>query len=115
MAAYLQLLTGNFNFNLGKISFTPSYWQAGAMILLIFLLIMMMAQFRRHFLDWSFKGALFGLFWGFILALVLEGFLFISGRTMLIQLFGWKNPPKPIVNILDLGRNQLTKVLGTHN
>jgi len=66
-------------------------------------------------LNWSFKGALFGFFWGFVFALALEGFLFMSGKNMLIGIIGWKNPPKPIVNILELGRSKLIKVLGAHN
>jgi hypothetical protein len=39
----------------------------------------------------------------------------MSGKNMLIGIIGWKNPPKPIVNILELGRSKLIKVLGAHN
>lgn len=87
--------------------------QAGIIILLLFLLVLVLAQFRRHFLNWSFKGALFGVFWGFVLALILEGFLALSGRTALTEILGWKTAPKPIANILDLGREKLVQVLGS--
>jgi len=115
MLSYLQILLKKINFDFAGLSFSPSYLQAGGIIFLVFLLVLMFAQLRRHYLNWSFKGALFGFFWGFILALALEGFLFVSGKNMLIGIIGWKNPPKPIVNILELGRNELIKVLGAHN
>lgn len=107
-----QLLSKGFNLNLGKFSFSPSYIQVGLIILLLFILILTMAQLRRHFVDWSFKGALFGLFFGFLLALVLEGFLVIGGKTAITQVLGWKNAPKPITNLLDIGRDKLVQVLG---
>lgn len=102
-----------FNFNLGKFSFSPSYIQAGVVVVLLFILVLMMAQLRRHFVDWSIKGALFGLFFGFLLALVLEGFLIIGGKTAITQVLGWKDAPKPIANLLEAGRSELIKVLGT--
>jgi len=52
------------------------------------------------------------LFWGFLLALILEGFLILSGRTLFTEIVGWKNAPKPILNALDAGRNKLVDVLG---
>ena len=101
-----------FNFNLGKLSFSSSYIQAGAVVALLFVLVLMLAQLRRHFFDWSIKGALFGLFFGFLLALVLEGFLIIGGKTAITQVLGWKDAPKPIANLLEVGRGKLLQVLG---
>ena len=63
-------------------------------------------------MSWSIKGAVFGLFFGFLLTLIFEGFLLISGRTALTQVIGWKNAPKPIAVFLDAGRNKLINVLG---
>lgn len=103
---------GNFNFKLGKLEFAPSYFTAVAVVVLLFILIITLAQVRRHFLDWSVKGALFGLFFGFILALILEGFLIIGGRTAITEVLGWENAPKPILALLDLGRGKLVNVLG---
>ena len=101
-----------FNFDLGKFSFSSSYIQAGVVVVLLFILILMLAQLRRYFVDSSVKGALFGLFFGFLLALILEGFLIIGGKTAITQILGWKDAPKPIANLLEVGRGELIKVLG---
>ena len=68
MGNVAKLLVGHFNLNLGSFSLPVSYAQAALVIFLIFLLVLVMAQFRRHFVDWSIKGALFGIFFGFLLA-----------------------------------------------
>lgn len=105
-------LSQNLNFSLGSVSFSSSYIQAGAVVLLLFLLILMMAQVRRHLVDWSLKGAIFGLFFGFLLALICEGFLIIGGKTALTEVLGWKNAPQPLLGIIDAGRAKLVDVLG---
>ena len=101
-----------FNFDLGKFFFPSSYIQAGVVVVLLFILILMLAQLRRYFVDSSVKGALFGLFFGFLLALILEGFLIIGGKTAITQVLGWKEAPKPIANLLEIGRDELVQVLG---
>jgi hypothetical protein len=55
---------------------------------------------------------LIGLFFGVLLTLILEGFLLINGHTAITSLLGWKNAPKPISTVLDLGKEKLTNVLG---
>ena len=80
--------------------------------MLIFILIVTMAAFRRHYVDWSLKGGVFGIFFGFLLALILEGFLLIGGKTALTEVLGWKNAPAPLARVLDAGRSQLIQVLG---
>lgn len=107
-----QFISEKLHFNLGNISFSPSYIQAGVVVLLIFFLVLMLAQLRRHFVDWSLKGAIFGLFFGFLLALILEGFLIIGGKTAMTQILGWDKAPKPIANLIETGRGELVKVLG---
>lgn len=107
-----SFLTSGFSFNVGSLTISTAYWQAGAIIFLVFLLFLMIAQMRRRFLDYSVKGGLFGIFFGFLLALVLEGFLIIGGRTALTEIVGWKNAPKPFSTALDLGREKLVNVLG---
>jgi phosphoglycerol transferase MdoB-like AlkP superfamily enzyme len=106
------LPSGHFDFNLGGFSLPIQYWQAIAVVVLLFLLVFLMAKFRRHYVDWSLKGAVFGIFFGFLLALILEGFLIIGGKTALTSVLGWKNPPKTVANVLDLGRDKLIQVLG---
>jgi hypothetical protein len=112
MGNVVSLIFGKFDLNLGKLSFPVSYAQAALVIFLIFILILLMAQFRRHFADWSIKGAVFGIFFGFLLALILEGFLIIGGRTAITGILGWKNAPAPISLVLDAGRKKLIQVLG---
>jgi len=101
-----------FDLNLGKFSLPVTYLEAGAVIFLLFLLILTMAQVRRHYVSWSLKGGVFGIFFGFLLALILEGFLLIGGKTVLTEALGWENAPKPIQVALDSGRSKLIQVLG---
>lgn len=112
MGNVLKMVMGKFDINIGKLSFPISYLQAAAIVFLIFILILLLAQFRRHFFNWSIKGAVFGIFFGFLLALILEGFLIIGGRTALTGILGWNNAPAPISLALDAGRNKLIQVLG---
>lgn len=100
------------SFKIGELTFAPNVLTAAAVVFLLFLLVVTMAQVRRHFLDWSVKGAFFGIFLGFVLALIMEGFFILSGRTALTQVLGWKNAPKPIQTALDQGRSKLVEVLG---
>lgn len=108
----VQFLFNTFTLNLGKFSIPVPYWQAGAVVFLLFLLVLTMANFRKHYVDWSLKGGVVGIFFGFLLALILEGFLLIGGKTALTEVLGWKNPPAPLAQVLDAGRSQLIQVLG---
>jgi len=107
-----QLFSRGFNFDFGSFVFAPSYLQAGLIIFLLFILVLTLAQVRRHFIGWGVKGGLIGLFFGFLLALILEGFLIIGGRTAVTELLGWKNPPKLLQMAIDSGREKLVQVLG---
>lgn len=98
-----------------NLSIAPTYIKAGAIIFLLFLLIVSLSQFRHHFVKWSMKGGLVGLFFGILLTLIIEGFLLINGQTALIAVLKWKNPPKPFSTALDIGREKLTNVLGVTN
>ena len=100
------------NFDFLNLNLSSSSWKAFAIVGLIFLLVLTLAQVRRHFIDWSFKGAVFGIFFGFLLALFLEGFLIIGGRTAGTELLGWKSAPKPVQTAIDAGRARLVDVLG---
>jgi len=91
----------------------PTYWQAAAIVFLVFLLILTIARVRWLYIHWSLgKSSIAMLFWGFLLALVIEGLLIVSGRTLLTEVIGWKNAPKPISTALDVGREKLVDVLG---
>lgn len=112
MPESFQFFFNTIDLNIGKFSIPFAYWQAGIIVFLLFLLMLMTAHIRRHYIDWSFKGGLVGIFFGFMLALILEGFLLLGGKTVLTGVLGWKNPPKPIAQVLDKGKSQLIQVLG---
>jgi hypothetical protein len=112
MQGIAQLFGKTVNINLGKFHLPVPYIEVAAIIFLLFLLVLSLAQFRRHYVDWSLKGAVFGVFFGFLLALILEGFLIIGGKTALTEVLGWKNAPKPISVALESGRTKLINVLG---
>jgi hypothetical protein len=112
MQEFAKMFDGRFNLNLGKFSLPVTYVQAIAVVVLVFFLVLLMAKFRRHYVDWSMKGAVFGIFFGFLLALIMEGFLIIGGRTAITSVLGWKNAPAPISVALDAGRTKLIQVLG---
>jgi hypothetical protein len=107
-----HIFSQTVDFNLGKLSFSPSFIQAGLIVVLLFLLVVMMAQFRRHLMGWSLKGGIFGMFIGFAIALIFEGFLIIGGKTAFTEIIGWQNAPKPIRVALEAGRAKLVGVLG---
>jgi len=110
---FQKLSVPNLDFRLGELQFSPSYIQAGAIVFLLFLLVLTLARLRYMFVNWSIgKSGIAMLFWGFLLALILEGFLIIGGRTLFTEILGWKNAPRPIVDALDAGRNRLVDVLG---
>lgn len=109
----LQEFLGNtVKLDVGSIKFSPNYLQAGSIIVLLFLLILTLAQLRQKFVHWSMKGSLIGIFFGFLLALILEGFLIIGGKTAVTELLGWKDAPKPVTVALDKGKDKLVDVLG---
>lgn len=105
----------NISFKIGDLLFQPSWIYVGAIVLLIFLLILMLAQVRHHLLEWAFKGVIPGIFIGILIAFLIEGFLIIGGKTALTELLGWKNPPKPVASLLDAGKEKLAEVLGTES
>jgi len=109
----LNVLNKTFNLKVGQVNIAPTYWQAAAIIFLLFLLVLTLARMRYLYLHWSFgKSSIAMMFWGFLLALIVEGFLLIGGRTLLTEIIGWRNPPKPISTALDSGRAKLVNVLG---
>jgi hypothetical protein len=92
--------------------FAPTYLQAGAIAILIFLLVLTLGQLRRRFVGWTVGGIMPGVAIGFSLAIILEGIFVVGGRTILTEVLGWEGAPKPIVNVLDAGRGKLVQVLG---
>ena len=96
-----------------SLEITPTYWEAVVLIILLFLLVFSLARMRYLYVNWHLGRHSFSmLFWGFLLALILEGFFILGGRTLFTEILGMKNVPKPFATILDIGRNRLITVLG---
>ncbi len=108
-----SVLRKSFDFNVGGLNLRPEYWQAITIVVLLFLIVWTIARWRHLYVKWNLQGFLPSIAFGFILTLLLEGFFLISGRTMLTELLGWQNAPKPISTALDEGRARLVEVLGT--
>lgn len=96
---------------LGNITIAPNIWQAAAIIALIFALILILAYMSRNFLEWSLSGFGIGLVIGFILAIILEGFLIIGGKTVVTGLLNWRGAPPQIQKVLDDGHKKLLDTL----
>lgn len=110
---FAKAITPRWDFKIFEgMYFSPGYAHAGAIVFLIFLLILSFARLRRMYVHWSLKGSVGMVTMGFILALILEGFLILSGRTIFTELLGWRNPPKPVANVLDAGRSKAIDTLG---
>jgi len=112
MSQPTPLLSRSFDLPIGSINLKPAYWQAMAVLFLVFLLIFTFARLRHLYVKWSFKGFLPAVLMGFILAIILEGFLIMSGKTIFVQIIGLENMPKPISTFLDESRQELVEVLG---
>lgn len=108
----LKALAPSLDYNFSDYNISASYFQAGIVLFLIFVLLFSLARLKRMQQHWSMKGATSMIFIGFIIALVLEGFMLLGGRTILTELLGWENAPKPISTALDEGRQRMIKVLG---
>ena len=110
----LKFLNKSFGvYNIRGIYVEPTYWMAGAIVLLLFLLVFTLARIRWLYVHWNLgKSSLSMLFWGFLLAIITEAFLILGGRTLFTEILGWKNAPKPISTLLDISRTKMVGVMG---
>ncbi len=110
----LKFINKSFGvYNIKGIYFEPTYWMAATIVILIFLLVFTFARIRYLYVHWNLgKPSLSLLFWGFLLAFIVEGFLILSGRTLFTEVLGWKNAPKPISTFLDISRAKMVDVMG---
>jgi hypothetical protein len=112
----LRFINTSFGvYNVKGIEVEPTYWMAGVIVLLIFMLLFTIARIRYLYVHWNLgKSSISMIFWGFLLALIFEGFLLLGGRTFFTVILGWDSAPKPIGTALDLGRSSLVDVLGVN-
>jgi len=100
-------------YNIKGIYVEPTYWMAGVIILLAFLLIFTLARIRYLYVHWNLgKSAISMLFWGFFLAIIFEAILVLSGRTLFTEILGWQKAPKPISTLLEISRAKVAQVMG---
>ena len=114
MQLILRFLNKSFGvYNIRGIYVEPTYWMAGAIVLLIFLLLFTVARIRWLYVHWNLgKSSMSMLFWGFLLAFIVEGFFILGGRTLFTEILGWKSEPKPISTLLDISRAKMIGVMG---
>lgn len=114
MQNVLKLLNKSFGvYNIKGIYVEPTYWMAIVIVILIFMMLMTIARVRYLYVHWNLsRTSLSFLFYGFLFALIFEGFMILSGRTLFTEILGWENAPKPISTFLDTGRSKLVNVLG---
>jgi len=114
MNKILDLLNKSFGiYDIKGLEVEPTYWQAGVMLILMFLLVFAFARMRYLYVHWSLgKSAIAMAVWGFLLAIIMEGLLILSGRTLFTEVLGWKSAPKPISTLLTISRSKLVDVLG---
>ncbi|HLE48813.1 MAG TPA: hypothetical protein VI819_02160 [Patescibacteria group bacterium] len=104
------------SFKVGSFNIDATYWLVGVLILLLFMIVFTFARIRFLYVNWSMgKQTIAFLFWGFILAVGVEGLFMLYGRTIFTEVLGIESAPKPISTILDIGRSRFVKVLGTQN
>ncbi len=99
----------------GNIHFAPGVTQAGIIIFLAFLLLIVMARMTRSYLSWYTSGWWIWTGLGFLLAVVIEGFFVISGSTIFTSILGWESAPKPVQSVIDTSRSKLIDVLGAED
>lgn len=93
------------NLHLGAIKISPSVSFAVIFVLLLFFLVLTLAQVRRYFMNWSFKGSFYGFFLGFVLAIIIEAFFVLGQRNMLTSFLNINNLPKPFSTLVGNLRN----------
>lgn len=108
-------LLANLNFQIGGVTIAPSFIQAAVVIIVVFLVILFMARITRTYIGWYTSGWYIWVILGFILAVVIEGVMFISGSTIFTSVLGWQSAPKPIQQFVDSGRAKLIQVLGAQD
>lgn len=62
----------------------------------VFLLILLLGFARHHMLEWSLKGAWFGIFFGMLIATVLLAGLFVGGRVLIVQVLQLQSIPPEV-------------------
>lgn len=65
--------------HVGNLDFEFAYWEIGLIVVLVFLLFISMAHVRRHFVDGSLIGGVFGFVLGVVVTILVEVVLISRG------------------------------------
>ena len=107
-----QYLFKTFDLQIAGHTIKPEYWHAGVILFLIFAIILTFARYRHLKVKWGLQGFIPTVALGFALAIILEAAFILSGRTLLTEILGWENAPKPISTAIDESRKKMVNVLG---
>lgn len=107
-----QYLFKTFDLHVAGRTIKPEYWHAGVILILAFMIVLTLARYRQLKVKWGFQGFIPTLILGFVLAIIFEIGLLLSGKTLVSMIFGWENAPKPISTIIDESRGKMVQVLG---
>jgi len=99
-------LVGNLNF-----SFSGNDSKAVLVVVLLFFVLLLLAKMSRSYIEWYMSGWFIWLFLGFFLAVLIEGLLLVSGKTIFTEVLRMQSAPRPIQSVIDSGRANLTEVL----
>ncbi len=110
-----QFLFKTFDLEIAGYSIKPEYWHAGVILFLVFSILLTLARYRQLKIKWNLSSFIPTLILGFSLAIILETALILNGKTLMTEILGWENAPKPISTIINTGRSRMAHVLGeTH-
>ena len=77
----------------------------------IFLFLLLFAFTRHHMLSWSIRGAWFGIVLGIVVALAVEAFLLVGGRTLVVEAIKNERTPKSVRVFLQENLTELAQSL----
>lgn len=89
----------------------PSAKQVGLIAIGIFIFLLLFAWTRHHMLEWSLKGAYFGIFLGIILTLILETILLMGGKTLIATAVRNEKTPQIVRTFLQKNMMELAQSL----
>lgn len=75
----LAFVTKAIPLHIGNLDFEFVYWEVGLIVILVFFLFISMAHVRRHFVDGSLIGGVFGFFVGIVVTILIEVVLISRG------------------------------------
>lgn len=108
----LSLKLNEFLVNFGSFV-SPQYQQALIIGIGVFLIILLLGVTRRHMLNWSIKGAWFGVVFGIVVTLLVQGLLLVGGKTAVVEVVRNEKTPKNVRVFLQENITELAQSLAS--